>query len=114
LIVHYEDGSEILEKNNFWSTKQNKRLATNWSEIPRKGISSLELFWKGISSIEIKKSEVQPEEWFFSHTGMIDLSTGSDQPVTLSRNIGFIKDGVKNIYRVSEETGSVSFESSKA
>lgn len=114
LVVHYEDGSEVLEKNNYWSTKHSKILATNWSEIVKKGISALELYWQGSSALLLNKKDLLPDEWVFSHTGMVDLSTGSDKPITLSRNIGFIKNGIKNLYRVSEKTGGVTFESDKA
>lgn len=111
LVVYYEDGTYLLEKNHYFCPRQNKNLATNWSEIPKSNIESLELRWEGSPVIKLEAIDIEGSyEWLFSHTGCVDMSTGSTKPRVLSRNIGYIQDGVKKIYRVDEKTGMLNFE----
>jgi len=104
-------GDVVWEKNNYWSDKFNRVLATNWSEIDKAQIKSLSLYWKGKLLICLDKDEVLPDTWLFSHTGM--LQTGHSQNVqVLSRNIGFEKNGSRYLFKVIEESGSLITENS--
>jgi hypothetical protein len=110
LMVTYLEGDVVLERNNYWSSTFNKQMATNWSEIDRSRIQSLKLFWKGAIRVSLEGPELIPDQWIFSHTGTTSLKSPGVQ--ILSRNIGYIKGDKKVLYRVSEETGEVSFEES--
>ena len=114
LVAHLMDGSSVLEKNNYYSDTLQKRLATNWAEIPKDLIAALELLWKGTSILKLRAQDIPDggiDSWCFSHTGAIDLANGNNTPIIVSRNIGYEKDGIVTMYRVNEETGTLSFDS---
>jgi hypothetical protein len=103
-----------LEKNNYFSENLNKRLATNWVEIPKDSVVALELYWKGTSAVKVALQDIphgKPDNWYFSHTGAVDLTSKDNVPKVLSRNIGYEKEGIINIYKVKEDDGTVTFES---
>lgn len=107
LIATLDDGTEILEKNNYLHKEKGRVFATNWWEIPKKRIKSLELYHKGKSIVKLEKDQVQPEEWFFSHTATLNLGDQGGRPTIVSRNIGFIKNGLKHVFRVIEKNGAL-------
>jgi hypothetical protein len=105
-------GKVVWEKNNYWSDKQRKILATNWSEIDKDKIEAMALYWKGRLALYLTKAEHLPDKWVFSHTGM--LQTGVSQNVQIvSRNIGFERGGIRYMFRVSEADGRLSSESTR-
>ena len=107
-VACYDDGKRIQERENFFSDKLNKQCSTNWAEICREKLSSMELLWNGISKIKIDKinyPHIKPSDWYFSQTGYMDLI--SKNIVVVSRNIGYRKDGILNIFYVEENTGIV-------
>lgn len=108
LVAYYFDGTIIEEKNYFFSDKLNKRCATNWAELDMAQLESLELYFNGVSKAKVSKTQnpdITPEDWFFSHTGIADMSGGD--PKTVCRNIGYKNNGLLYKYSVDEETGSV-------
>jgi len=110
-IAHYSDGNQVKEKNNYYSKKAGCKKATNWHEVDKDKITALELFWKGESKIKIDKSEhahITSADWFFSHFGCLDME--NHQTKVISRNIGFVKGDIINIYCVLEDTGVVKIE----
>jgi hypothetical protein len=111
-LVTYADGSKVYEKENYFSKRLNKKCATNWSEIDRSKISSLELLWNGANKAIINKvSTSDPEirleakDWFFSHRGYLDMGTRKIK--IISRNIGYIKDNILYITSIVEDTGEI-------
>jgi len=108
-LVTYEDGTEVQEKNNFWSERHQKVSATNWLDIDKDRIKTLQLFWKGKVRVSLCKEDCSPEKWWFSHTGSLQTS-GDSRVVIVSRNIGYIREGRRYIYRVMEESGALMFD----
>jgi hypothetical protein len=111
-IVTYHNGSTIFEKLDYFSKKLNKKCATNWAEIDKGKISSIELLWKGDrkaiiskSPSDIHKYELNAGDWFFSHKGYLDM--GTRKIVIISRNIGYIEDNILYIISVMENSGEV-------
>jgi len=114
-IAHYNNGTSIKEKENFFSKKLNKQCATNWAEINKEKLISMELYWKGefkakILKIPEKKDDVpytilNPDQWFFSHSGYMDMNTRTIKVV--SRNIGYVYNGIIYITSVNENVGNI-------
>lgn len=111
-VVIYGDGSKIYEKENYFSKKLNKKCATNWAEIDKSKISSLQIYWRGELKETIQKApsdthakELGANDWFFSHKGYMDMATRKVK--VISRNIGFIENNILYIISVMEETGEV-------
>jgi len=105
-LAHYKDGSVVKEKNHYYSSKLKKECATNWHEIDKSQLVSLELLWGGESKIKISIEEypaIKPSDWFFSHYEYFDLKNRN--VIVISRNIGISKKDHKQIYSVHEETG---------
>ena len=112
-LITYESGSKIYEKENYFSKKLNKKCATNWAEIDKSKISSLELLWNGESKaiIHKKASDVHTKDlgasdWYFSHKAYLNM--GDRKVVIISRNIGYIEDNILHITSVQEKTGEIS------
>lgn len=111
-VVIYVDGTKIVEKENYFSRKLNKKCATNWAEIDKSKIASLQLYWRGELKETIQKSpsdthsnELEAIDWFFSHKGYMDMASRSVK--IISRNIGYIQDNIIHITSVMEETGEL-------
>lgn len=112
-IVTYENGSKIYEKNDYFSKMLNKKCATNWAEIDKSKIASLELHWEGVCKATINKApspdthsnELTAKDWFFSHRGYLDM--GVRKVVILSRNIGYVENGILYLISVIQKTGEV-------
>lgn len=111
-VVIYVDGTKIVEKENYFSRKLNKKCATNWAEIDKSKIASLQLYWRGELKETIQKSpsdthsnELEARDWFFSHKGYMDMASRSVK--IISRNIGYIQDNIIHITSVMEETGEL-------
>jgi hypothetical protein len=103
---------KIYEKESYFSKKLNKKCATNWVEIDKNKITSLELHWNGVCKVKIDKTpsdthkkELMAKDWFFSHQGCLDMGTRKIK--ILSRNIGYIEDNILYITSVVEDTGEV-------
>lgn len=106
-VAYYDDGRKIREKENY-TDKYGKNCATNWSEIKKDKLVALELLWNGESKIKITKDEypfIQPGDWFFSQLGHQDMS--KREIVVIARNIGFIKDGILQVFTIDENTGNL-------
>jgi len=105
-IAHYDNNKTIVEKENFYSKKLDKKCATNWTEIDKNKLIALELIWQGKSIIKIDKKNypyIKPEDWFFTQTGIYNIK---DKKIkVLARNIGYKKDKITQVYSVEEETG---------
>ena len=111
-IAHYENGAKVYEREDYHSKKLNKKCATNWAEIDKEKLVSLQLVWKGQIKVTIDKesgsahrSVLKAEDWFFSQNGYMDM--GTRKIVVLSRNVGFIEDNNIYITSVLEETGDI-------
>lgn len=105
-IAHYGPKKKILEKENYFSKKLGHNKATNWSEIDKDKMTALELIWHDKSKIKIDKKEyphIKPDDWFFSQHATFDME--SQSIVVVSRNIGYKKGDIIQIYTVEEETG---------
>jgi len=112
-VVTYDNGAKIYQKENYFSKKLNKKCATNWSEIDKSKISSIELYWKGESKARIDKApsnfhkkELTAKDWFFSHRGYLDM--GTRKIIVIARNIGFIEDNILHLITVIEHSGEIS------
>jgi len=107
-LATYDSGTVVKEIENFFSSKRNSKSRTNWLDVDKSKLVRLELYWKGIPTISIDKSDhphLTPEDWFFSHTGYMDIH---ERDISiLSRNIGFKKDGLINVFSVMEKDGLV-------
>lgn len=111
-VITYSDGSKVYEKENYFSKRLNKKCATNWAEIDKSRISSLELFWNGTSKAIVHKVntddpeiKLEAKDWFFSHRGYLDMGTRKIK--VISRNIGYIKDNILYITSIAEDTGEI-------
>jgi len=114
-IAYYDNGKVVKEKELFYSTILKRNLATNWAEIKKERLNKLELHWNGNFKVSVSKEEfpfINPEDWFFSHSGAMDLKNRKVQVV--SRNIGYKKDGILQIFSVYEVTGIVRIHSRAA
>ena len=96
----------------FYSKKLKKKCGTNWAEIDKEKLFSLELVWKGQTKIKIEKpscsvhkNDLNPEDWFFSQNGYMDM--GTRKIIVLARNIGFKEDGHIFITSVFEKSGDI-------
>jgi len=112
-VVHNIDGISILEKENYFSKKLNKKCSTNWAEIDKSKVSAVELHWKGEcmaridrSPSDAHKNELTAKDWFFSHHGYLDMSIVGKINI-ISRNIGFIEGSILHIISVLESNGEV-------
>lgn len=113
-IAYYEDGRAIKEKENFFSKKLKKQCATSWAEINKKKLKTMTLYWKGQLKASIERdpqdkgapyTHLNPDQWFFSQSGYLDLSTR--KVAVVSRNIGYILNGIIHITSVNEQNGIV-------
>jgi hypothetical protein len=111
-VVTYEDGTKIIEKENYFSKKLNKKCATNWAEIDKSKIASLQIYWRGELMETIQKSpsdthtnQLEANDWFFSHKGYMDMASRSVK--IISRNIGFIENNILHITSIMEDTGEI-------
>jgi len=106
-IAHYDNGRSIKERENFYSSKLKKKCATNWQEIDRTRLVALELVWHGQSKATVQKppDPFTPDQWFFSHSGCMNMN--SRKIIVVSRNIGYVKDGIVHITSVMEDTGII-------
>lgn len=112
-VVTYADGTRIFEKENYVSKKLNRSCATNWAEIDKSKIAYLQLYWKGELKETIQKSpddthskELTAKDWFFSHRGYLDM--GTRKVIIISRNIGYIEEGIIKITSIFEKNGEKS------
>jgi hypothetical protein len=104
--AYYSKEIFVKEKENYFSKKLKKNCATNWAEIDKTRLVALELLWHGQSKIKIDKKEyphIKSEDWFFTHSGIYNMKNRSI--TIISRNIGFKKDNIIQVYSVEEETG---------
>lgn len=111
-VVTYATGEKVYEKENYFSKKLNKKCATNWAEIDKSRVSSIELLWNGESKVKLNKApddihkrELTAKDWFFSHKGYLDM--GTKKIKLLARNIGYIEDSILHITSVAEDTGEI-------
>jgi hypothetical protein len=111
-IVKYDNGNKIYEKENYFSKKLNKKCATNWAEIDKSKISSLEIHWRGTCMATIYKVSsdthsniLEAKDWFFSHRGYLDM--GTRKIIIIARNIGYIENNILHITSVVEDTGEI-------
>lgn len=111
-VATYTTGNKVFEKNDYFSRKLNKKCATNWAEIEKDKLVSLELYWDSKSIIKIDKApsemhkfELTPKDWFFSHKGYLDM--GTQKVNIISRNIGYIENGILNVFSVMEGSGEL-------
>ena len=111
-VARYKNGATVYEKEDYFNKKLSKKCATNWGEVDKNKLVSLELLWKGQSKVKIEKAscsihknELNPEDWFFSQNGYMNL--GNRKIVVLARNIGFIEEGHIYITSVIESSGNI-------
>ena len=105
-IAYYEDGKSVKEKENYFSKTLKKNCATNWAEINKEKLVALELFWRGQSIIKIDKSEhpeITPNDWFFTQSAIFEMK--NRKLTILSRNIGYKKGNILQIFSVEETSG---------
>lgn len=105
-IATYSNGKKVRQKEDYISRKLKKKMATNWAEIDKYKLQSLELVWNGESKIKIDKKEyphIKPDDWFFSHTAIFDMD--KQKIVIVGRNIGYKKDDIIQVYTIIEENG---------
>ena len=108
-IAHYDKGVAIKEKENYFSKILGKQCATSWGEINKKKLVALELVWRNQSIIKIDKetfSHISDKDWFFSQSAMFEMK--NRKIVILSRNIGYKKDNITQVFSVEESTGRLS------
>lgn len=111
--AHYDNGRVIYEKENFFSNKLNKKCLTSWAEIDKTKLVALELLWHGQFRVKLEKisrdpslyTPIQPNEWYFSQTGYMDMKIRAIKVV--SRNIGYVKDHTLYMTSVEEDTGII-------
>lgn len=111
-LITYSNGSKIFEKENYFSKRLNKKCATNWGEVDKSQISSIELLWRGESKARIDKApsdlhdkELTAKDWFFSQRAYFDMV--NRKTILISRNIGYIEDNIIHIISVVEDSGEV-------
>lgn len=113
-VAHYNSGRIIKEREDFFSKKLNRKCSTNWAEIDRDKLVSLELFWQDILKAHIDKIPIeesfnkialQPTDWFFSQNGCFNLT--SRKITVIARNIGYTENGIQHIISVREDTGII-------
>jgi len=106
-IAYYDDGRKLREKENY-TDSNGKNHATNWFEIKKDKLVALELLWRGESKISIAKDEypfIKADDWFFSQLGYQDMSNREIK--VIARNIGYVKDGILQIFTVDEDNGNL-------
>lgn len=109
-IAYYKDKA-IKEKENFFSSKLNRKCATSWAEIDKEKLTALELVWKDTPKIKITLEDyphIKPSDWFFSQYGYFDLNKRTT--IVVARNIGYDKDNLRIVYSMNEETGIIKVE----
>jgi hypothetical protein len=107
-VAVYENGESVHERENYYSSTLRRKMATNWLEIDKDKIVTLELFYRGKKMVSIKKSEhpeILPADWFFSHTGCLDMATHEVKVV--ARSIGYRTGQVTNVVSVFEADGTM-------
>ena len=108
-VAWYKDGKIVQEKEDYLSKTLNKQCATNWAEIDKDKLVALELIWQNDSKIKIDIKDyphITPYDWFFSQTAYFDMK--SRKKAIVSRNIGYKKNSIIQIYSVEENTGVLS------
>jgi hypothetical protein len=121
-VAHFSNGKSVKEREFFFSKKLNKNLATNWAELDKNLLIRLDLIWNDQLKAQIDKvptpssfnkgKALSPGDWFFSQKGYLDMGTRKIK--VISRNIGYIEDGILNIISVQEETGALQMTRRKA
>lgn len=120
-LATYSDGV-VYEKESFYSSKLKKHCATNWDEINKDKLVSLELYWRGVPKVKVCKNpdpkenlgytELEASQWFFSQTGSLDMA--GHKVKVVSRNIGYKLNGICHISSVMEDTGVIRMHSRAA
>lgn len=96
----------VREKENYFSKELKKICATNWAEINKEKLVALELFWHGQSIIKINKAdypEMTADDWFFTQSAIFEMK--NRKLTILSRNIGYKKGDITQVYSVEEASG---------
>lgn len=105
----YKDGTVVPERENYHSERLRRKMATNWLEVDKASIERLEIHWRGSKMASIKKADhpdITPSDWFFSHTGCLDMATHSVRVV--ARNIGYKdRSGLTNVISIRESDGTM-------
>jgi len=108
-VAVYKDGTVVPERENYYSERLRKKMATNWLEVDKSAVERLEIHWRGRKMASISKAEhpeIKPSDWFFSHTGCLDMSTHSVRVV--ARNIGYRdRSGLTNVISILECDGTM-------
>lgn len=111
-VVIYDDDSKVFEINDYYNKRLKRKCATNWVDIDKNRIKTLQLYWCGDLKVQINKSSpdvhkniLEAEDWFFSHKGYFD--TSENKIKIISRNIGYKEDNLLYVYSVMEDTGEV-------
>ncbi len=108
-VAWYNDGKIEQEREDYFSKTLNKQCSTNWAEINKDKLTTLELIWQNDSKIKIDIKDyphIKPSDWFFSQTAYFDMKFR--KKVLVSRNIGYKKDNIIQVYSVEEGTGVLS------
>jgi hypothetical protein len=107
-IAHYNNGKSVKEKEDYFSKLLKKVCATNWAEVDKEKLVALELVWKNQSKININIKDyphIKPSDWFFTQTAFFEMK--SRKTVIISRNIGYKKDNITQVYSVEESNGKL-------
>jgi hypothetical protein len=78
----------ITEQNNFFDETLKRTCATNWHQVDKENLKTLELWWhdERKAIVEDKPKEF---EWVFFHTG--SMASSDPGPVIISRTVGYKK-----------------------
>lgn len=108
-VAVYDDGTAILERENYHSEKTRRLMATSWPEIDLKRLQRVELYWRGQKKTYVAKHDhphLKPSDWFFSQTGFMDVRRHN--VIVIARNIGYRgEDGLTYVTTVRESDGAV-------
>lgn len=108
-VAIYNDGTQDIEREEYFSEKTRRLMATSWPEVSLEKVTQLDLYWHGSKKITISKSDhphIGPKDWFFSHTGYMDLKQHS--VVIIARNVGYRgEDGLLYVTSVRESDGLI-------
>gem|GEM_PF-4202929 len=100
-IAYLTDSNRVVEKNNFFDPHLGRICATNWHLVNQNQIVRLELWWQGSCKVRIEKTP-DISEWVFYHTG---CKTPGSSFTILSRTIGCVRNGIRTVHTVDENTG---------